>query len=84
MHFEIPTAVDDLGDYIVRFIELGGRKRWFKRANQLEKEQEKSPYRWKIVRDYHWLEMAISFQADVFEKEGRLLPELNDHLIIAS
>ena len=36
------------------------------------------------MSDYHWLEMAIGFQTDVPAKEGRLLPELTDELILAS
>ena len=41
-------------------------------------------YLWKIVSDYHWLEMAIGFQVDVLEKEQRLRPELIDPLIQAA
>src|SRR3546814_14972422 len=70
-----PTALEDLATYLPRFLSLVGRERWFKRADQLDEEQRRSPYRWKIVADYHWLELAISFQCDVLAKEGRLLPE---------
>ncbi len=79
-----PTNLNLLASYIDRFIALVGSDRWFKRAEQLDQEQRKSPFRWKIVADYHWLEMAISFQVDVLAKEGRLLPELTDELILAA
>ena len=73
-----PTDLGDLATYLPRFIALVGKDRWFKRADHLDEEQRRSPYRWKIVADYHWLELAISFQCDVLAKEGRLLPEYAD------
>jgi hypothetical protein len=78
-----PTTLDQLATYLPRFLALVGRERWFKRADQLDAEQRRSPYRWKIVADYHWLELAISFQCDVLAKEGRLLPEYADMQIRA-
>ena len=41
------------------FMEVVGL-RWSKRIDQLDAEQRRSPYLWKIVADYHWLEIAIS------------------------
>jgi hypothetical protein len=70
MHLQTPFELDRLADYISRFIGLVGRERWFRRADQLDVEQRKSPYLWKIVADYHWLEMAIGYQSDVLAKEG--------------
>jgi len=84
MLVSVPSKLDDLAPYLNRFLELAGRERWFKRCDQLDADQRRSPFRWKIVSDYHWLEMAIGFQADVLAKEGRLLPELVDGLILAS
>ena len=84
MHLRLPSDLGSLAGYIHRFIALVGRQRLLKRADQLNVEQRKSPYRWKIVADYHWLEMALSFQADVLAKEGRLLPALTDELILAA
>lgn len=84
MNLFVPTELDQLADYIDRFMTLVGRERWFKRVDQLDVEQRKSPYHWKIVVDYHWLEMAISFQSDVLAKEGCLIPELTDALILAA
>ena len=34
--------------------------RWSKRIDQLDSDQRRSPSLWKIVADYHWLEMAIN------------------------
>ena len=73
-----------LGDCIPRFLGLVGKKRWFKRVGRLDKEQQQSPFQWAIVKDYHWLEMAISSQADVLPKEGRLRPEHTDALILTA
>jgi hypothetical protein len=84
MHLCTPVELDRLADYIGRFIELVGRERWFRRVDQLNVEQRKSPHLWKIVADYHWLEIAISYQADVLAKEGHLIPELTDALILAA
>jgi len=79
-----PNDLSGLAGYIEPFLELAGRDRWFRRADHFDREQGRSPYRWKIVADYHWLEMAVAFQADVLAKEARLLPELADELILAS
>lgn len=76
MRVSVPIALERLADYIEPFLELSGKERWFKRTDQLYSEAQKSPYQGKTVADYHWLEMAISFQADVLAKERRLLPEL--------
>lgn len=84
MLVKLPSALNELGGYINRFVEVVGRDRWSKRLDQLDIDQRKSFFSWKIVADYHWLEMAIGFQADVLEKEGRLLPELIDRLILAA
>ena len=84
MYLQTPFELDRLANYISRFIAIVGRERWFRRADQLDVEQRKSPYLQKIVADYHWLEMAISYQADVLTKEGRLIPELTTALILAA
>jgi hypothetical protein len=84
MYWCVPAELDRLAGYIDRFVALVGRERWFKRVDQLDMEQQKSPYHWKIVADYHWLEMAISYQADVLAKEGRLLHDLTDALTLTA
>jgi len=84
MRLLLPSDIKALAPHLEAFLDLVGRERWFKRCDQLDADQRRSPFRWKIVSDYHWLEMAIGFQADVLEKEGRLLPELADGLILAS
>lgn len=84
MWFTTSSLPDQLKPYLPQFLEIVGSPRWFKRADQLDSEQRRSPYGWKIVSDAHWLEMAISRQCDVFEKEQRLLPELIDDLTLVS
>ncbi|MBX5041164.1 hypothetical protein [Rhizobium lentis] len=80
----VPTSLDELAKYIQPFMALAGEKRWIKRLDQLAIDKDASYFRWKIVSDYHWLEMAIGFQAEVLAKEGRLRPDLVDELIMAS
>jgi len=84
MLLRVPSDIQDLALHLDRFLGLIGRDRWFKRCDQLDADQRRSPFQWKIVSDYHWLEMAIGFQADVLAKEGRLLPELTDGLLLAA
>ena len=84
MRVAISSEHAALGDCIPRFLGLVGKERWFKRVDHLDTEQHQSPFQWKIVKDYHWLEMAISFQSDVFAKEGRFRPELTDALILTA
>lgn len=80
----VPTSLDELAKYILPFMALAGAKRWNKRLDQLVTDKDASYFRWKIVSDYHWLEMAIGFQAEVLAKEGKLRPDLVDELIMAS
>ena len=84
MRLAMSSELAALGGYIPRFVGLVGEERWFKRVDHLDSEQRQSPFRWKIVKDYHWLEMAISFQFDVLAKEGCLRPELTDAPILAA
>lgn len=80
----IPSELTALGQYLPRFVGLVGESLWFKRLDHLDAEQHKSPFCWKIISDYHWLEMAIGFQHDVLTKEGVLRPELIDELIVTA
>lgn len=84
MLLTVPTSLHELAKYIRPFMELAGEKRWMKRLDQLATEKEASYFRWKIVSDYHWLEMAIGFQAEVLAKEGKLRADLVDELIMAA
>jgi hypothetical protein len=84
MRFDLASDSPLLAPYIPRFLTLIGTQQWYKRVNQLDLEQQRSPFLWKIVSDYHWLEMAISNQAEVLAKEGRLLSELMDPLTAAA
>ncbi|KWC84161.1 hypothetical protein WL58_16720 [Burkholderia cepacia] len=81
MRFSLPTEPEALASYLPEFMALVGRDRWIKRANQLADEMERSPHLHKIVLDYHWLEMNVCHQWEVFTQEKRVdltaLPELN-------
>lgn len=78
MHFSIDHDLPTLGGYIPRFLALVGEERWFKRMNQLDEEQLSSFFLWKIVADYHWLEMALSYQSEVLKHKGSLDSGLMD------
>ena len=84
MRFDVYQDLESLSVYIPRFFDILDPDHWHKRVEQLEKEQQSSPYLWKIVKDYHWLEMEIAHQADVLAKEGRLLPERVNLLSLAA
>ncbi|MER9971349.1 hypothetical protein [Mesorhizobium sp. M0060] len=84
MLFTVPISLDELAKYIQPFMALAGEKRWMKRLDQLATDKDASYFRWKIVSDYHWLELAVGFQAEVLAKEGKLRPDLIDELITAS
>jgi hypothetical protein len=84
VQFKVNSNLSQLGAYIPYFLSIVGEQRWFKRADQLDSEQRMSPSLWKIVADYHWLEMAISQQSVVLAKEGRLLAEHADPLTLAA
>ncbi len=83
MRFHIDSDLPSLARYLTPFFQLAGRREWFRRAEQLSDEQSKSPFRWKIVRDYHWLELVISHQGEVFEHTGALVSEQLDGLDMA-
>ena len=77
-----PTSdLVSLAAYLHQFLALVGEERWFKRADQLLSEMTKSPFLWKIVADYHWLEMELSHQAEIVATLGRLDP---DHFDLTS
>ena len=84
MRFSMSSNLSNLGSYIPRFLDLVGKERWFRRVDQLDADQRRSPYNWKIVCDYHWLEMGVSFQSDVLGREGHLRPELIDGLMLSA
>lgn len=72
MRFILESSLTSLAGYIPRFLALIGEERWFKRVNQLDEAQLRSPFLWKIVTDYHWLEMALSYQSEVLKHKGSL------------
>lgn len=75
MRFLLPTSPLELQKYLPAFLDLIGADRWWKRANQLEKEANNSPFLRKIVADYHWLEMELSAQAYIAQTYGALDPQ---------
>ena len=84
MRFNVFSDLERLASYIPHFFRLVDRDRWYRRVEQLNADRESSPYLWKIVSDYHWLEMAVSHQADILAKEGRLLPDRVDTLALVA
>lgn len=80
MYFTLPAEPKALAAYLPEFMALVGAERWVKRANQLADEMERSPYLHRIVLDYHWLEMNVCHQWQVFTQEDRVdlrsIPEL--------
>ena len=84
MRFNVFSDLERLAPYIPLFFRLVDPDRWYRRVEQLDAEQKSSPYLWKIVSDYHWLEMALSHQADVLAKEGRLLSKRVDQLALVA
>lgn len=61
-----------------------GEERWYKRVNELDAQQQASPFLWKIVNDYHWLEMAISHQFEVVNGKESLDRSLIDERQMAA
>lgn len=84
MRFDVPSDIVSLAAYLPSFLAIVGEVRWFKRAQQLDTEQRSSPFLWKIVRDYHWLEMAISYQSDVLSNEDHIPQDIADPLDFAA
>ncbi|MFT3897189.1 MAG: hypothetical protein QM719_05770 [Thermomonas sp.] len=72
MRFFIEPSLASLAQYIPRFFTLVGEERWFKCVDQLNNAQLRSPFIRKIVSDYHWLEMALSYQSEILKHEGSL------------
>lgn len=72
MRFSVKFDRLTLAGHIPKFLALIGEERWFKRMNQLDEDQLNSPFLWKIVADYHWLEMALSYQGQVIKHQGSL------------
>lgn len=75
MFIEFNTDLSGLGLYLKPFLELADADRWRKRAVQLAQDAVSSPFKEKIVMDYHWLELALSEQIIVYQSLGSLIPE---------
>lgn len=81
MFIEFKTDPSNLQLCLRPFLELADPNRWRKRAVQLGQEAINSPFKEKVIRDYHWLEIALSEQIIVHAARGNLVPE---HLTIES
>jgi len=84
VRFFLPQDITALGGHVDQVLELAGKRRWLARADELDREKSISSYRWKIVADYHWLEMAIAHQYDVLTKVGQLAEAHADTLTRAA
>lgn len=84
MRFFVPQDLPAFGGHVAHLLELADKRKWLARADELDREKSISPYRWKIVSDYHWLEMAIAHQYDVLSKAGQLLEAHADTLTRAA
>lgn len=83
MRFETACDLGELGRSVPKFLALVGSDRWLKRVGQLDEEQHASPYRWRIVLDYHWLEMDLAHQADILLQRGDLDPvQVDSHALV--
>ena len=84
MRFESACDLGELGRAVPKFLALVGNDRWRKRVDQLDAEQRASPYRWRIVLDYHWLEMDLAHQADILLQRGDLEPvHVDSHALVS-
>lgn len=72
MLVNLPTDPEALAESLVPFVELVGRDRWTKRLAHLNAEMNASPFRWKIVADYHWLEVAIEHLLGMMASQNRI------------
>ena len=72
MWFEHPNDPSKLTTYLPAFLAIAGQTRWKKRAVQLCNSLLESTYLAKIISDYHWLEMELSFQAASLEVFGNV------------
>lgn len=75
MLIEFNHDPEGMEECLVPFLELAGPARWRKRAVQLGEDAISSPFKAKIVADYHWLELALSTQMIVQEAVGSVATE---------
>lgn len=80
----LPRDLARLGQVVPAFLALIGTDRWLRRVEQLDDEQRSSPYRWKIVLDYHWLEMDLARQVQMLSSTGSLDEKAIDSHALAS
>lgn len=75
MIFEIPAHHTVFSECLPQFIELIGRHRWDRQVQIYNTEAKTSPFLWKVVADYHWLEVCLGFQQGSLQRTGSVLSE---------
>jgi hypothetical protein len=65
MLFPSPTSTAESASFLPAFLSIVGKSALLKRADQLMLDAQKSPFGWKIVTDYHWLEVEIAHMHEV-------------------
>jgi hypothetical protein len=83
MNFQPTSDINSLAA-IQAFISLVGDDRWHRRIEHLDKERRKSFFLWRIISDYHWLEMAISHQTAILQQKGHCLVAPTDSKALAA
>lgn len=71
----VDFSIDRFKEVLPRFVELAGRKLWTKRIAHLRDELAESPFRAKIVLDYHLLELLIDDHLAGTLDDWRLMPK---------
>jgi hypothetical protein len=76
MRIALPDDLNDLSTYIRPMLDLVGADRWFRRAEHFSSEVDRSRYRWKIVSDYHWLEMGSPSRRRFWRRKAGSAPNM--------
>jgi hypothetical protein len=63
-----------LRDGLPRFVELCDTTMWSRRVDHLRRELAASPFRAKIVADYHWLEVVLGSERERIQGNGPAAP----------
>lgn len=75
MKINIPFGQTEFSYCLPRFIDLIGVNRWDRRIAGFNADAESSPFLWKIVTDYHWLEICLGYQQGSLQRRGSVLTE---------
>lgn len=72
MRFQLPTEIADFDPFLPRFAALLGPSLWRRRAAELMRLAESSPFQSHLVQQYHWLELELAYLAKRRRQLGRL------------